>query len=458
MHQSVRHLRVQSGNEQLPTQKLHRSRRTIDPCTDTLALVLAGGRGTRLIPLTDEHCKPAVPFGGNFRIIDFALSNCINSGIRRIGVLSQYEQRSLLQHLNDGWSFLRRDLNEFIDLMPASQREGKNWYCGTADAVAQNTDIIRSLAPKYTLILAGDHVYKADYGRMIQHHIDSNAEVTVGCVEVPRFSARDFGVMSIDSTGRISSFKEKPSHPSGIPGKSDYALASMGIYVFDTELLIDTLESDAKNHLSSHDFGHNILPALISKRKVMAYQFSKYQSEHYWRDVGTVDAFFEANMQLLDPDPELVLNDLNWPIRSLPSQLPAARFIFDDATLRGMASDSIVAAGCVLRGARVRHAILFSNVHINELSEIHNALILPGVQIGIRCKIRNAIIDSNTRIPDGCEIGFDHAEDAKRYLVSEKGIVVVTAKDDHNLPTSASKLQHNEIADVEQIRRTRIVT
>lgn len=440
MHQSVSRLGVLSGHDHHSSHKLHCSHRSFDPCSDTLALILAGGQGTRLSPLTDEHCKPAVPFGGNYRIIDFSLSNCINSGIRRVGVLSQYKQRSLLQHLNDGWNFLRRDLNEFIDLMPASQSDDKTGYSGTADAVTQNLDIIRSISPKYTLILAGDHVYKADYRRMVQHHIDTGAAATVACVEVPRFAARDFGVVTTGLSGKITSFREKPSHPSGIPGKSDHALASMGIYVFNTDLLIDTLVSDTNDVTSTHDFGHDILPSLITEQNVMAYVFSKHQSEHYWRDVGTVDAYFDANMQLLQQDSELVLNDSHWPIRTLPSQLPAARFIFDDATLRGMASDSIVAAGCVLRGARVRHAVLFSNVHIHELSEVHNTLILPQAKIGTRCRIRNAIIDCNTILPDGCEIGFNHAEDRKRYHISEKGIVVVTAKDSHRTTATASGL------------------
>ncbi len=432
--------RVNTCPTELCTDKLHRASPALDICADTVALVLAGGRGARLHPLTDTRCKPAAPFGGSFRIIDFALSNCINSGIRRVGVLSQYEQHSLLQHLNDSWNFLRRDLNEFIDLLPARLHQGRSWYQGTADAIAQNIDILRSLAPRFTLVLAGDHIYKADYRRMIQYHVNTSAQITVASIKVPSNTACQFGVIGIDGNGRIESFHEKPAKPSCIPGSSNHSLVSMGIYVFNTELLIDMLEADANDLSSTHDFGHDIIPALIKKHRVMAYDFSTHQSEHYWRDVGTIDAYFDTNMQLLEPHPEMQLHDVHWPIRSLPVQLPAARFIFDDAQLRGMASDSIVAAGCVLRGARVRHTILFSDVQVNELSEIHNALLLPGVRIGVRCRIKNAIVDSNTHIPDNTDIGFNKIEDARRYTISDNGIVVVTATDDHRSLVGVSSL------------------
>lgn len=408
--------------------RLQRSPRYVSRLTrDALALILAGGRGSRLNQLTLWRAKPAVPFGGKFRIIDFPLSNCINSGIPRIGVLTQYKAHSLILHIQRGWSFLRGEFGEFVELLPAQQRIDTSWYTGTADAVYQNLDIIRSHNPIYVLILAGDHVYKMDYGPMLAAHVESGANLTVGCIEVPVSVARAFGVMHIDGDGRIIKFSEKPTNPESIPGQADTALASMGIYVANTDFLVEQLTKDAEDNRSKHDFGKDLIPALIRNYRVFAYPFRDMDSgrQAYWRDVGTVDAFWEANLELIDVLPELNLYDEHWPIWTYQQQAPPAKFVFDDADRRGMAVNSMVSGGCIISGGLVRHSLLFSNVHVNPQSRIEDSVILPNVTVGERCLIRRAIIDESCRIPSGMVIGEDHAHDAERFHVTPQGVVLV---------------------------------
>ncbi|HQU15049.1 MAG: glucose-1-phosphate adenylyltransferase [Chromatiales bacterium 21-64-14] len=394
---------------------------------DTLALILAGGRGSRLKHMTMWRAKPAVPFGGKFRIIDFPLSNCINSGIRRIGVLSQYKAHSLIQHIQKGWGFLRGEFGEFVELLPAQQRITASWYSGTADAVYQNIDIIRGHDPGYVLILAGDHVYKMDYGPMIAHHVDSGADLTVGCIEVPVERARAFGVMSVDTDGRVVRFSEKPEHPQPIPGREDRALASMGIYVFNTRFLYEQLIRDADLTDSTHDFGKDILPSVINRYRVVAYPFRDVQSgrQSYWRDVGTVDAYWEANLELIGVTPELNLYDERWPIWTYQEQLPPAKFVFDNDDRRGMAVDTMVSGGCLISGSTVRHSLLFSNVKVHSHALVEDSVVLPDVDIGCHARVRRAVIDRGCRIPEGMVIGEDPEEDAKRFYVSEKGVTLV---------------------------------
>lgn len=395
---------------------------------DTLALILAGGRGTRLKQLTDWRAKPAVPFGGKFRIIDFPLSNCVNSGIRQVGVLTQYKAHSLIRHIQRGWGFLRGELGEFVEVLPAQQRIETSWYQGTADAVLQNLDIIRSHAPSYVLVLAGDHVYKMDYGTMLAAHVESGADVTVGCIEVPVAEASAFGVMNVADDGRVREFDEKPANPPSMPGKPGIALASMGIYVFNTDVLCRELINDSKRSDSAHDFGRDIIPSMLDRMRVFAFPFRDRESgaQAYWRDVGTVDAFWQANLELIDVTPELNLYDSEWPIWTYQEQLPPAKFVFDDDGRRGTAVDSMVAGGCVVSGSVVRHSVLFSNVRVHSFCEISNSVIFPGVDIARRCKIKNAILDRGCQLPEGSEIGFNLNEDRKRFHVSEKGVVLVT--------------------------------
>ncbi len=394
---------------------------------DTLALILAGGRGSRLKQLTNWRTKPAMPFGGKFRIIDFPLSNCINSGIRRIGVVTQYKSHSLLLHIQRGWGHLRGEFGEFVEMLPAQQRLESSWYQGTADAIYQNLDIIHSHNPTYTLILAGDHIYKMDYGEMLAYHVDHKADLTVGCIEVPLEQARAFGVMSTDERLRVTRFQEKPESPEAVPGKPDVALASMGIYIFNTDFLCEQLIKDADTPMSEHDFGKNILPEAINKYQVFAYPFQDSDSNKnaYWRDVGTVDAFWEANLELISVTPELNLYDEQWPIWTYQEQLPPAKFVFNNKDRRGMAVDSMVSGGCVISGAYVNHSLLFSNVRVNSYSEIKDSVILPDVQIGRNCHINRVIIDKGCRIPDGMIIGKDSARDAERFHITEQGITLV---------------------------------
>ena len=394
----------------------------------TLALILAGGRGSRLRQLTQWRAKPAVPFGGKFRIIDFPLSNCLNSGIRMIGVLTQYKAHSLIQHIQQGWSFLRGEFKEFIEILPAQQRIQDSWYAGTADAVYQNLDIIRTHKPEYVLILAGDHVYKMDYGTMIARHVESGADMTVGCIEVPLEGARAFGVISVDTEGRVVKFSEKPEQPDCIPGQPEIALASMGIYVFNTAFLYEQLIKDADNDYSTHDFGHDIIPGLIEKYRIMSYPFRDTHDKQaaYWRDVGTIDSFWSANLELIGILPELNLYDDKWPIWTYQEQLPPAKFIFDDEERRGMALDSMVSGGCVISGATVRHSLLFSNVRVNSYTELQDVVALPDVSFGRYCRISRAVIDKGCVIPDGMVIGEDAEADAKEFYVSPNGVVLVT--------------------------------
>ncbi|MGK0673287.1 MAG: glucose-1-phosphate adenylyltransferase [Halothiobacillaceae bacterium] len=397
---------------------------------DTLALVLAGGRGSRLKQLTDWRAKPGVPFGGKFRIIDFPLSNCVNSGIRRIGVLTQYKAHSLIRHIQLGWGNSNPQMGEFIELLPAQQRIHENsWYAGTADAVYQNLDIIRSHNPEYVLILAGDHIYKMDYGLMLAYHVEKQADLTIGCIQVPLEEAKSFGVMSIDADGRVQRFQEKPENPEPIPDKPDTALASMGIYVFNTKFLYEQLIRDADDPKSEHDFGKNIIPAVINNDyRAFAYPFRDVQSgkQSYWRDVGTVDSYWAANLELIGVTPELNLYDKNWPIWTYQEQLPPAKFVFDDEDRRGMAVDSMVSGGCIISGAIVRHSLLFSNVVVHEHALIQDSVILPNVTVGAGARVRKAIIDKGCIIPPGMVIGEDLAEDRKRFEVTPKGVVLVT--------------------------------
>ncbi|MFT3930876.1 MAG: glucose-1-phosphate adenylyltransferase [Spongiibacteraceae bacterium] len=395
---------------------------------ETLALILAGGRGTRLKQLTDWRAKPAVPFGGKFRIIDFPLSNCLNSGIRQVGVLTQYKAHSLIRHIQRGWGFLRGEMDEFVEVLPAQQRIETSWYQGTADAVLQNLDIIRSHAPSYVLILAGDHIYKMDYGTMLAAHVESGADVTVGCIEVPVAEASAFGVMKIADDGRVLEFDEKPAHPASMPGKPGVSLASMGIYVFNTDVLCRELIDDSKLNDSAHDFGRDIIPSMLDRKRVFAFPFRDRETggQAYWRDVGTVDAFWQANLELIDVTPELNLYDADWPIWTYQEQLPPAKFVFDDDGRRGTAVDSMVAGGCVVSGSLVRHSVLFSNVRVHSFCEISDSVIFPGVDIARNCKIKNAILDRGCQLPEGSVIGFNLDEDRKRFHVSEKGVVLVT--------------------------------
>jgi len=399
---------------------------------NTLALILAGGRGSRLRGLTEWRAKPAVPFGGKFRIIDFPLSNCFNSGIRRIGVLTQYKAHSLIRHIQRGWGFVRGQFGEFVELMPASQRTDESWYRGTADAVIQNVDIIRAHAPQFVLILAGDHVYRMDYGRMLAAHVASDADVTVGCVEVPLSAASAYGIMTVDAGGRITAFHEKPSHARPMPGHDDRALASMGIYVFGTDFLLEQLLRDFNDPASSHDFGRDVIPHLVPHYRVMAHRFSESavrDDEHdpgYWRDVGTVDAYWDANMELTKVRPALNLYDENWPIWTDQEQRPPAKFVFDDPDRRGHAVDSLVAGGCIVSGAEVRRSLLFSHVHVETRSLVEDSVILPDVRIGHGCRIRRAIIDKRCVIPDGTVIGEDPHADAERFDRAEGGVTLVT--------------------------------
>ncbi len=395
---------------------------------NTLALVLAGGRGSRLKQLTQWRAKPAVPFGGKFRIIDFPLSNCVNSGIRQVGILTQYKAHSLLQHIHRGWGFMRAEMGEFVEVLPAQQRLEDCWYQGTADSVYQNIDIIRAHAPEFVLILAGDHVYKMDYGEMLWAHHESGADITVGCIEVPLEEANAFGVMGVDEKLRITRFEEKPEQPSPIPGSPGKALASMGIYVFSTEVLISELLRDARDSGSLRDFGQDIIPSSIDRRCLRAFPFrNRITGEPaYWRDVGTLDAFWKANLELIDVIPELNLYDNEWPIWTYQDQVPPAKFVFDDEGRRGMAVDSMVAGGSIISGANLRHSLVFSNVRVNSYSEIEDAVIFPEVEIGRNCIIRKAIIDKGCILPPETLVGVDPVADAQRFEVSAGGVALVT--------------------------------
>jgi glucose-1-phosphate adenylyltransferase len=400
---------------------------------DTMAYVLAGGRGSRLLELTDKRAKPAVPFGGKSRIIDFALSNAVNSGIRRIGVATQYKAHSLIRHMQRGWNFLRPERNEGFDILPASQRVSEDqWYAGTADAVYQNLDIILSSRPKYIVILAGDHIYKMDYELMLQQHVDSGADVTIGVLEVPREEATGFGVLAVDEKDRITAFVEKPADPPHIPGNPEVSLASMGIYVFETEFLAGLLRRDAQDKKSSRDFGKDIIPYVVKNGKAVAHRFSKscvrseLESTSYWRDVGTVDAYWAANVDLTDTLPELDLYDNNWPIWTYSEVTPPAKFVHDLEGRRGHAVASLVSGGCVVSGAAIRRSLLFTNVRVNSFSTLEEAVILPRTVIGRNASLKKVVIDSDVVIPEGLVVGEDPVLDAKRFTRTESGVCLIT--------------------------------
>jgi glucose-1-phosphate adenylyltransferase len=396
----------------------------------TLAIIMAGGRGERLKDLTAHRCKPATPFGGKFRIIDFVLSNCVNSGIRQISILTQYKAQSLIQHVQRGWSYLRGEFGEFVETIPAQQQMGPMWYRGTADAVHQNIDLILSHRPKHVLVLAGDHIYKMDYGPMIAYHVEKGADITVGVVEVPASDSIHFGVLTATEWNRVTKFSEKPKAPDTLPGRPDAILASMGIYVFNTRLLEKMLAEDAADENTAHDFGKDILPKAIGTNlQVFAYPFQdvKTRAQSYWRDVGTIDAYYEASLELVHVKPELNIYDQDWPIWTYQVQQPPAKFILDEDGRRGMALNSMVSGGCIISGAVVRESLLFTNVRVDEGSSIQRSVILPHVEIGRGCVICGAILDEGCEIPDGMSIGVDRAADESRFYVTEKGVVLVTA-------------------------------
>jgi glucose-1-phosphate adenylyltransferase len=394
----------------------------------TLAVVMAGGRGERLKALTEHRCKPATPFGGKFRIIDFVLSNCVNSGIRQIAVLTQYKAQSLIQHIQRGWSYLRGELGEFVELIPAQQQIGAHWYRGTADSVFQNMDFIRSHNPTHVLILAGDHIYKMDYGPMIAYHEQCEADITVGVVDVPIERANEFGILTTDETNRVIKFAEKPAKPDHIIGNEGLARASMGIYVFAFDRLEKLLADDAANTSSNHDFGRNIIPPNIDRLRVFAYPFEDVETraQNYWRDVGNVDALYEANMELVALNPELNIYDHQWPIWTYQAQQPPAKFVLDDDGRRGMAVNSMVAGGCIISGAYVSESLLSNDVRIEEGSRVEKSVLLPGVTVGRHCKLTRCILDEDCVVPDDLHIGQDRAQDEKSFFITKRGIVLVT--------------------------------
>jgi len=400
----------------------------------TLAIVLAGGRGTRLGKLTDWRAKPAVPFGGKFRIIDFTLSNCLNSGIRRIGVATQYKAQSLIHHLQRGWSFLEGRFNEFIELLPAQQRVTSDWYKGTADAVFQNLDILRDHDPRIVLILAGDHIYKMDYAKMLDEHVARRADLTIGCVEVPLAEATQLGVMEVDDKFQVIGFQEKPAQPRSMPGRPDCALGSMGIYAFNSPFLYEQLIRDADDSDSAHDFGRDIVPHLVERGyRVSAHRLADSctqleDGKPYWRDVGTIDAYWEANMELTRVTPALDLYDQSWPIWTYQEQLPPAKFIFNSDERRGAALDSMVSGGCIVSGSTVRSSLLFSSVRVHSYCTIEGAVVLPNVEIGRGAVLRHVVIDKGTYIPPGLQAGVDPEHDRKRFHVTDNGITLITAE------------------------------
>ena len=400
---------------------------------DAMAYVLAGGRGSRLMELTDRRAKPAVFFGGKTRIIDFALSNALNSGIRRIGVATQYKAHSLIRHMQRGWNFFRPERNESFDILPASQRVSETqWYEGTADAVYQNIDIIEAHGVEYMVILAGDHIYKMDYELMLQQHVDAGADVTIGCLEVPRMEATGFGVMHVDEKDQIIAFVEKPANPPGIPGNPEMALASMGIYVFRTKYLIDALRRDAADPTSSRDFGKDIIPYIVQHGKAQAHRFaascvrSNLEREPYWRDVGTIDAYWQANIDLTDVVPELDLYDKAWPIWTYAEITPPAKFVHDDEDRRGSAISSLVSGDCIISGSTLHRSLLFTGVRTSSYARLEWAVVLPNVTVGRHAQLKNVVIDSRVTIPEGLVVGEDPELDAKRFRRSENGVCLIT--------------------------------
>ncbi len=398
---------------------------------NSIAFILAGGRGSRLRQLTDWRAKPAVPFGGKFRIIDFALSNCVNSGIRRIGVATQYKAQSLISNIQHGWGFLAGRFKEFVELLPAQQRTEESWYRGTADAVFQNIDILRGHSPDHVVILGGDHIYKMDYSKLLADHVDKSADMTIACVDVPLESASEYGVVTVNDDCRITDFTEKPAHPTPVPGQPGHALASMGIYVFDASFLYKELIRDHDEQGSSHDFGKDLIPYLVPRHRVFAHRFidscvNMASGVPYWRDVGTVDAYWAANLDLTHVTPDLNLYDQDWPIWTHQEQLPPAKFVFDEDERRGQALDSTVSGGCIISGSTVRRSLLFSNVQVRSYSNIEDSVILPNVDVGRNVRLRRVIADKNCIIPPGLVAGFDPVEDAKRFHVTDDGVTLIT--------------------------------
>jgi len=408
----------------------------------SMAYVLAGGRGSRLLELTERRAKPAIYFGGKSRIIDFALSNALNSGIRRLAVATQYKAHSLIRHLQRGWTFLQPVRNESFDILPASQRVAEDqWYAGTADAVFQNIDIIDGYAPEYLVVLAGDHVYKMDYERMLVQHVNEGADVTVACIEVPASEGKAFGIVHVDDNDRIVSFFEKPDEPPEMPDRPGWAMASMGVYVFQRDFLNEQLRRDAADPESSRDFGHDILPFLVRHGKAIAHRFTRScirspgESEAYWRDVGTVDAYWEANIDLTDIVPALDLYDRSWPIWSYAEITPPAKFVHDVDGRRGMGISSLVAGGCIVSGSTLRHSLLFTGVHLHSYGHVENAVILPNVDIGRGARLTNVIVDADVRIPEGLVVGEDPVHDAARFRRTALGVCLITQPMIDQLPT-----------------------
>jgi glucose-1-phosphate adenylyltransferase len=396
---------------------------------DVLVIVLAGGVGERLSPLTRDRAKPAVYFGGPYRIIDFVLSNCINSGLRRVFIATQYKSLSLSRHVRQGWSIVSEELGEFVEILPPQKRVGEQWYQGTADAVYQNLYSIVREEPRYVVVLAGDHVYKMDYLKMLRFHQETDATVTLAAIEVPIEDGRRFGIVAVDDTDRVTGFAEKPAHPPAMPGQPHMAMASMGIYVFNSDVLIRALEADAADPASHHDFGKNIIPSLIPGGRMYAYPFydENKKAAKYWRDIGTLDAYFEANMDLCHVNPEFNLYDPEWPLRTYMPQAPPAKFVFAEDWRRGEAQDSLISHGCIVSGSRIHDSILCPNVRVHSFCAIDASILMPGVRVGRHAQIRRAIIDRDVHIPRGARIGYDLDEDLRRHTVSEGGVVVVAA-------------------------------
>lgn len=417
---------------------------------NALVIVLAGGAGERLFPLTRQRAKPAVYFGGPYRIIDFVLSNCVNSGFRRVFIATQYKSLSLNRHIRQAWNVVSEELGEFIEILPPQKRVSDNWYLGTADAVYQNLYSIRREHPSHVIVLAGDHVYKMDYGRMLRAHRDRQAEVTVAAIEVPRTDASRFGVLDAGPDGRVRGFLEKPADPPGMPDNPDQSLASMGIYVFDTDVLVDALRADARRE-SAHDFGRDIIPALIHTARVYTYHFTdeNRKAAKYWRDIGTLDAFYDANMDLVQVNPEFNLYDPLWPLRTHQVQAPPAKFVFADEGQRcGQALDSMVSAGCIVSGSLVSGSILGPNVRVHSFCRIEQSVLMPGVRVHRHARIRRAIVDRDVEIPRGAIIGYDRVEDERRHTVTEGGVVVVTSGEEPLVgPVSAEVLAFEADAD-----------
>ncbi len=413
---------------------------------DILVILLAGGAGERLSPLTKERAKPAVYFGGPYRIIDFTLSNCLNSGLRRVFIATQYKSLSLSRHIRQGWTVVSEELGEFIEILPPQKRVGEHWYQGTADAVYQNLYSIIRENPRYVVVLAGDHVYKMDYLKMLKFHIDAAAEVTLAAIEVPVEDGHRFGIVAVDGSDRVTGFLEKPQHPPGMPGNPGLALASMGIYVFDSDVLIRALEDDAAKPDSHHDFGKNIIPSVIGHGRTYAYAFydENKKAAKYWRDVGTIDAYYEAQMDLCHVNPEFNLYDPEWPLRTYMPQAPPAKFVFAEDWRRGEAQDSLISQGCIVSGSRIHGSILCPNVRVHSFCQVEQSILMPGVRVGRHARIRKAIIDRDVDIPRGAMIGFNPEEDRRRHQVSESGVVVVAPGDEPfvaDIPVDALQLE-----------------